>query len=690
MAAGLLLLVVPAFAVDWLSLELGQLEGPDWRAENVSIEIDWQTANNTAFRLSASSLSHPALPSPIKAFKIDCREGVVTDLEIRCRKGRLHLQHPSLDQPGFGLDFRYRIAEQRLELALHQVKLVGGVLDVEAHSSLEGWQLGLRGKGLDVARLQPLLEPHLDLPEGLELAAVMDLSLSLAGHESELSRGRYDISLTDGAFSDADALYLADGVALEASGELSREGMVWQGSEQLSMAQGALLTPFFYMEAGEQPVSLKSGFVFDPEKQRLELTGLKYRHPGILALDLSAELVLGENPAVQALHLHAPSFEVQSLYQGYIQPTQAENLLARLEWGGQAAMDVDYVADGAQRLTLNLHELSVDEVPPPPPEGELAPRRSFGLYGVNGNLVWSQGREPETTRLAWEGGHLLESISLGQTRMELELQGQQARLLQPTEIALMDGSLALRRLNISQGEQGPKVEFDGALTPISMETFSQAMGWPTLAGTLSGGISGASYENGSLTVGGSIVTNIFDGWVAVRNLRLVDMFGIWPQLYADLEFKELDLQTLTSTFSFGKITGKLEGQIDQLYMENWKPVSFDARFATPEDDDSRHRISQRAVDNISNLGGSGVAGALSRSFLRFFEEFGYDRLGISCRLKNGVCEMGGVGPAKQGYYLVKGGGVPRIDIVGFNRRIDWELLVQKLIEITESGEPVVQ
>jgi hypothetical protein len=52
--------------------------------------------------------------------------------------------------------------------------------------------------------------------------------------------------------------------------------------------------------------------------------------------------------------------------------------------------------------------------------------------------------------------------------------------------------------------------------------------------------------------------------------------------------------------------------------------------------------------------------------------------------------MGGVGPAKQGYYLVKGGGIPRIDIVGYNRRIDWELLVQKLVEITESGEPVVQ
>jgi hypothetical protein len=73
-----------------------------------------------------------------------------------------------------------------------------------------------------------------------------------------------------------------------------------------------------------------------------------------------------------------------------------------------------------------------------------------------------------------------------------------------------------------------------------------------------------------------------------------------------------------------------------------------------------------------------------------FEEFGYSRLGISCKLKRGVCEMGGVEPAKQGYYLVKGGGMPRIDIVGFNRRTDWEVLVEKLVEISEGGTPVIQ
>ena len=49
------------------------------------------------------------------------------------------------------------------------------------------------------------------------------------------------------------------------------------------------------------------------------------------------------------------------------------------------------------------------------------------------------------------------------------------------------------------------------------------------------------------------------------------------------------------------------------------------------------------------------------------------------------------GPAPNGgYYLVKGKGVPRIDVIGNSRRVDWPRLVQQLIAVTESEGPVVQ
>jgi hypothetical protein len=53
--------------------------------------------------------------------------------------------------------------------------------------------------------------------------------------------------------------------------------------------------------------------------------------------------------------------------------------------------------------------------------------------------------------------------------------------------------------------------------------------------------------------------------------------------------------------------------------------------------------------------------------------------------------MSGVAPAPSGgYYLVKGKGLPRIDVIGNARRVDWPRLVQQLIAVTESEGPVVR
>ena len=104
-------------------------------------------------------------------------------------------------------------------------------------------------------------------------------------------------------------------------------------------------------------------------------------------------------------------------------------------------------------------------------------------------------------------------------------------------------------------------------------------------------------------------------------------------------------------------TGRIDARIAGLELVNWQPVKFDAQLASSAGDYPR-KISQAAVQNISALGGAGAAAAIQRSFLRFFEQFGYDKLGWRCKLQNGVCEMSGVEDAPQGYVLVKGGGIP--------------------------------
>jgi hypothetical protein len=138
------------------------------------------------------------------------------------------------------------------------------------------------------------------------------------------------------------------------------------------------------------------------------------------------------------------------------------------------------------------------------------------------------------------------------------------------------------------------------------------------------------------------------------------------------------------------MTGRLDGDVKNMVLSRWQPVQFDASFRSAEGRYPK-KISQRAVENISALGGAGAAAAIQRSFLRFFKEFNYSKIGLSCKLRKGICEMDGVEPAKDGYVIVKGSGVPAITVLGYNRNVSWGELLSRIQRVTQgNAKPVIQ
>jgi len=90
-------------------------------------------------------------------------------------------------------------------------------------------------------------------------------------------------------------------------------------------------------------------------------------------------------------------------------------------------------------------------------------------------------------------------------------------------------------------------------------------------------------------------------------------------------------------------------------------------------------------------GGAGAAAAIQRSFLRFFKEFNYARIGLSCKLRNGSCAMDGVESTQSGYIIVKGSGIPAITVMGYNRTVSWGELLERIKRVTSgNASPVIK
>jgi len=255
----------------------------------------------------------------------------------------------------------------------------------------------------------------------------------------------------------------------------------------------------------------------------------------------------------------------------------------------------------------------------------------------------------------------------------------------------LGGAIAINQLGWqAKKQQEPEVYFAGSLTNVSLEQWSKALNWTPLSGTISGNIPRVEYRNNTLSLGGEINIKVFDGDIRITQLASSGLFTNFPRVSGEMEINNLDLDQLTGKFKFGGITGKLSGFVRQLYMENWQPVTFYAWLGTPDDDDSRHRISQKAVKNIASIGGGGASDLLSKSFLSFFETFGYDKIGLGCYLHDGVCQLMGVEATPQGYAIVTGGGLPRIDVIGYNPRLDWNVLMERLHRISSSDEVIIK
>jgi hypothetical protein len=609
----------------------------------------------------------------------------------------VRLHHSLLDQPEIGLSFAWDKAAEHLDLELRGVMAAGGETQIVGHWDPQRWEIEVGGHGLAPAALKAALEAlNVGVPPW-QLAGRLDLEIELTGAGAQPESAVWDAALQGFGFSGPEGNYVGEGLNGAWTGELRFSTDTWRGSTAVTLDGGELLTPGFYLAAHPQRVSVSGTIGYRVRQQLLRLDDVRYRHESLFEIHAQAELSLQGGEPLRRLEVHSPSIPVDALYRRYLQPVLPGGVIAGLETAGNVGVDLDYRAGGASRLELDLEGIHVDGAQTPEAGDsetpELRPVRPFGLYGLNGHLVWSSGSASQVSELSWVGGHILEVLDLGGASVRLRMGRRGLELENETTIPILDGSLLVVDFSLAWGEgDSRRVSFDGVLTPVSMQAISAALGWPSLSGKLSGVIPSVSFSDGVLTVDGNLLVRVFDGEVLVRNLRVEDLFGIWPIVAADVELRNLDLEALTEAFAFGKITGRIEGRIKGLRLENWTPVAFDARFATPESDRSPHRISQRAVDNISDLGGAGVSGALSRSFLRYFDEFGYKRLGISCQLRDGVCEMGGVAPADQGYYLVEGGGIPRIGIVGHTRRIDWNRLVSQLKEIAagNAGTPVVQ
>jgi hypothetical protein len=616
-------------AIDDATLSVERVGGDGWTAENIA--IDWRLAGRAVATIGRLKLD--AAAQELRNVRIDCPRVELSTRAIACENARVSGNWPVIGAQSMTARLVYGRSDGSLEVAADGIRIGDGKVALD---------VALRG-------------------------GVWTLDGSFA-----------DLTLNNESGSLA-----TDKLSARLRGTARQRGEDWQFEVEMSSAQGQAYAQPIFLDFGAHALRASAAGRWRAGGE-LALERFTVDHTQVAQASGRARFDFKHEQPLRSLTLRLASLEFPGAYASYMQPLLLATNFKAMQTAGKLAGEIE-LEDGAPRsVDLVLDDLTFDDG-----------ARTFALESLAGAVHWradDQAKSADSV-LRWSGGALL-GLALGASELQFNSSGRQFRLLQPARIPLLDGALALESFRIRNAGL-PSVAFmvDATLEPIDVKRLCRTFGWPEFGGRVGGTFSKLRMREGVVTLGTTLSAQVFDGNVTLSDLRLQDPFGKWPRFAADVALDNLDLELMTGAFSFGRITGRLSGRVDALRLFNWAPVAFDAQFYTPPGDRSKHRISQRAVENIGSIGGggAGVAAARSSGFMRFFDDFNYERLGLSCRLENDVCAMNGVAPAPNGgYYLVKGKGLPRIDVIGSSRRVDWPRLVQQLIAATKSGGPTVQ
>lgn len=670
-----------------VSLTVGRVEFAGLRVDGLAVGLAQDAAAAGAATLRAARIQGLAATGPLSGFALDCPSLQVTGDAIHCPRGRLRGTLGSLGAQDTAFT-AHAGTDGSLRIALDAFSIADGRAKVDLKLAGSRWQLDTRIAGLDIAQLAAIAGPWIELPEGFSVAGAASATVSATGRGDEIGTAAVDADIARLDFADAEGLLAGEAVAgaLEMKLEAAPGGFAVRDG-RLELVAGQAYSDPVFLDFGAQRADLDFAGTLRTEAARFEAHEFTLDHRGVLQASGAATLDFAAESFLPEARVKVGALELATALPAYVQPFLIDSAFKDLEGVGRVSGDLEIGAGLPKRAELVFADVSLDS-------------RNGALFvgGLNGRLNWFDDASRSElagaiddarfqSRLAWDSASLW-GIEFGATAVPFSTAGRHFRLLEPLLLPVFDGGLAIETLRVRHaGTEQMYVRFDATIRPISVAPLSRALGWPEFQGKLAGNIPDLQWAQGVVTLGGNLEAAVFDGSVVVSDLQLRDPLGKFPRLFASVDVKNLDLALVTSTFSFGMITGRLSGEIKDLSTFAWMPESFDARFYTPPGDRSRHRISQRAVQNLSSIGGGtggSVAAALQGGFLKFFDDFGYDRLGLSCRLANDVCTMGGIQPAATGFYIVKGSGLPRIDVIGNQSRVAWSRLVQQLVRITES------
>lgn len=272
--------------------------------------------------------------------------------------------------------------------------------------------------------------------------------------------------------------------------------------------------------------------------------------------------------------------------------------------------------------------------------------------------------------------------SFGPVATPVSLANNALQFYQPLHATVFGGEVEVANLSWPDIISAPqRVSFSGDVKRLQLQQLTEALSWHPFTGTLTGSIPQVQSEENLLRTSGEIQAQVFGGRARIGKLEIENPFSSLPSLKLDASLDGIELEQLSKTFEFGRISGILEGSINDLAVTDNQPSQFSAEFHSV-DRGTEQRISVEALNKITVLSSGENAGSLYGGLAGFFDSFRYSKLGFKANLKNDRLTLRGVETRGDQEFLVVGSFLPpTVNIISHTQVIAFSELLRRLQSI---------
>ncbi|NOQ17532.1 MAG: hypothetical protein GQ581_10775 [Methyloprofundus sp.] len=672
-----LLSVANVSAIESINLSIQKISADDWVLHNTQLTLKHIDQANPQISLVAASLALPPPFDKIKLINIHCQQFYWQENYLNCAQGIGDIVGETL--PKITFNFALKVQGGQGSLLIKQLSLFGGQLEIDANEIQGKWRLKLKASHIDVSKLSTLLTvPALTMQQGS-----MSMEIELDGKEENIQELLLIATLNKLSVQDQQGSIATEDLVVKSELKALQQEGAWQWQLNSKILAGSLyVDPIYLAITDAETISLTAHGFWNPVHKKININTVKLEHSNALQLRLDAGILNYQDVVeLQAAQLAIKIPELQAVSATYLTPFLAASNFAGISLMGELTADLVLQDSGLTSMAINFEHLVLNDT-----------QQQLQINNAEGQFNWTADVEQQqASYITWQQLQV-KAIPFAKGRLDFSSYARQLKLLQPANLQVLDGLLSIKEFSFAAVQDDDvEVHLEALLHELSLTRLTDALGWPPVTGKISGYIPSVRYQNNTVQLDGQLKMQVFGGEVIIKKLASAGLFSALPQLYTDIEFDNLDLLAITKRFELGSIEGRLSGFALNVYLENWQPITFYTWLGTPESDSGMHKISQKAVKNIASIGGASAADAISRSFLGLFDSFYYQKLGFGCYLYQGVCQMMGVAAAEQGFYIIKGSAwIPRIDVVGYNPRMDWDILVQRLARVVNTDEVVIE